>query len=221
MADSLLGVRVVSVEPSSQAQLADLRPEDLIVRIGEREIHSIDEFAAVSQALKGRTARTTVLVFRNGSPRELHVHLYSYPLLDAWGIEFVPQYDLRFAEAKTGWAYWIQLGRGFEVAHRPAEALDAYLNALHHRPDDLQAAAAAAALYLRVSQQQLRANAVPEGIAALHRGVTMMDRLFSQPLTTEQLQGLRDQLEQTLRVLHEVTANLANQTAVSYTSQRP
>ena len=75
VADSPLGVRVVSVEEGSQASLADLRPEDIIVRVEAREVHSIDEFAALSATLKGHAASATVLVFRNGAPRELTLRL--------------------------------------------------------------------------------------------------------------------------------------------------
>jgi len=57
VADSPLGVRVVSVEDASQASQADLRPEDIIIRVDGADVGSIDAFAMFSEALKGRAAR--------------------------------------------------------------------------------------------------------------------------------------------------------------------
>ncbi len=198
VADSPLGVRVVSVEERSQAALADLRPEDIIVRIDEQEIHSIDEFAALSGRLRGTATSVAVVIFRNGAPRELRLHAYSYPVLQAWGITFVPEHDIRFAEPSTGLAYWIRLGLGFENAGKPSEALNAYLNGLHNVPDDLPAALRASGLFSRVSDQRLAEGKTSEGIAALRQSVTMTQKLFDYPLTDEQLNAIRLQLRSTL-----------------------
>lgn len=203
VANSPLGVRVVSVEESSQASLADLRPEDIIVRIGERELHSIDEFAALSSALKGTATSATMLIFRNGAPREVALHLYSYPVLREWRVEFLPAHDVRFAQPGVGQEYWRRLGRGFEQAGKPGEALNAYLNALHNVPKDGQTAQQASVLFLRVSEARLREGGLTEGIGSLRQAVTMMDRLFNYPLTEEQLTAIRQQLQQTLQALRD------------------
>lgn len=206
VADSPLGVRVVSVEEASQASLADLRPEDLIVSIDGQEIHSIDEFATLSTAMKGRVTAAKVLVFRNGSPRELALSLYSYPILHTWGIEVVPDHDLRFANPQIGLDYWFRLGRGFEEAHKPAEALNAYLNALHNVPTDVATACHVSDLFTRVSHEQLDRGDLAGGVTSLHQGLVVMQKLFDYPLTKEQLQLIKDRLTDTLRVLRHTTA---------------
>ncbi len=205
VADSPLGVRVVSVEEASQAYLADLRPEDLIVRIQETEIHSIDEFATLSSALKGRAVSTAVVVFRNGIPHELVLHLYSYPILREWGIAFVPDHDVRFAEASVGLAYWSRLGRGYEDAHNVVEALNAYLNGLHNVPTDVTTTLKVSELFLQRSQQHLATGALPDGISSLRQAVAMLERLFDYSLTDDQLQIVKDHLQDTRRILHDVT----------------
>ena len=204
VADSPLGVRIVSVEETSQAYMADLRPEDIIVRIQGAEVRSIDEFAVVSNMLKGRAVSTTLLIFRGGSPREVVLHLYSYPVLKRWGVAFVPDHDLRFAQTQTGLEYWVRLGRGFEEAGKPAEALDAYLNALHNVPDDLAAAFKASELLSQVSRQRLADGSLEAGIAALRDALLMLERLFNEPLTDAQLQTVRAELRDTLEALRAV-----------------
>ena len=206
VADSPLGVRVVQVEETSQAYQADLRPEDIVVRIGNTEIHSIDAFATLSSQLKGRVRAAKVVIFRNGTPRELTVHLYSYPILRAWGIAFLPEHDIRFAEAKTGWTYWNRLGRGFEGAGKLPEALNAYLNGLHNLPTDTGTAFTVAILSSTVSQQRLAAGALAEGLPLLRQSVAMMEKLFDAPLTQEQLLTIRRQLEATLAALRAAVA---------------
>ena len=205
VADSPLGVRVVQVEEGSQAFQADLRPEDILVRIGPTEIHSIDEFATLSTKLKGRVKAATVVIFRNGTPRELTVHLYSYPVLRAWGIEFLPEHDFRFADPKTGWAYWDRLGRGFEGAGKLPEAREAYLNGLHNLPADVPTACTIARLSSTLSQQQLAAGDLAHGLPLLRQALTMMERLFEVPLTGAQLSAIRQQLEATLTALRAAT----------------
>ena len=213
VADSPLGVRVVSVEEASQAQLADLRSEDVIVRIQDAEIGSIDEFATVSQALKGRAASATVLVFRNGSPRELVVHLYSYPLLREWNVQFIPDYDIRFAQPEVGRDYWLRLGRGFERADKPSDALNAYLNGLHNVPADADTALTASRLFAAVSRERLARGELAEGIAQLRQSLSILERLFDHPLTTEQLESVRDQLRETLQTLRDAAAHKVSDTS--------
>ena len=208
VADSDAGVRVVSVEESSQAYLADLRSEDVIVRVRDEEVHTIDEFATLSNALRGQAVSATVLVFRNGTPREVTLHLYSYPVLRAWGLEFIPQHDVRFAEPQTGLAYWSRMGKGFEEAGKPAEALDAYLNGLHNVPDDVPTALRVSELLVRMSRERLSSGDLAEGPAQLNRALKVMTGLFAQPLSTEQLEAVRRELTDALRSLKEASAAL-------------
>ena len=208
VADSEAGVRVVSVEENSQAYLADLRPEDVIVRVRDTEVHTIDEFATLSNALKGQASLATVLVFRNGEPRELTLHLYSYPVLRTWGLEFIPQHDVRFAEPRTGLMYWSRLGRGFEEAGKPAEALDTYLNALHNVPDDVPTALRVSELLVRMSHERLSSGDLAEGTAQLNRALKVMTGLFAQPLSTEQLEAVKRELTDALRSLKEASTAL-------------
>lgn len=212
VADSQVGVRVVSVDESSQAYGADLRPEDVIVSVGGEEIHSIDEFATISAHLKGRQARAMLTVFRQGVPREILLHLYSYPVLRAWGLEFVPDHDVRFASPEVGLAYWARLGRGFEEAGKPQQAVEAYLNGLHNVPTDVASATKAAELLARLGQDGLRQGSTAEGIARLRQSVTLLERLFDQPLSEEQLQRIKGQLEHTIETLRRL--RLVSQTSV-------
>ena len=201
VADSQVGVRVVSVEESSQAFQADLRPEDIIIGVDGHEVHSIDDFATLSTSLKARAALATVLVFRRGVPREIRVHLYSYPLLRTWGLEFIPEHDVRFAEPRIGLEYWTRLGRGFEEARQPADALNAYLNGLHNVPADSATALKAAELFSSLGQEHLRQREWARGIAALRQAVGVFEKLFDYPMTDDELQRIKHQLEETLRAL--------------------
>ena len=203
VADSPWGVRVVSVEDASQASQADLRPEDIIVRISEQDVRSIEEFARLSQQLKGRAKEATVVIFRQGSPRTLTVHLYSYPVLRAWGVEWMPDDDIRFAEPQVGCAYWRRLGRGFEEAGKLEGALNAYLNGLHNVPEDPATALRVSALFSRLSRQYLEAGRLREGLASLHDAVQIMERLFEYPLTDDELAAIRSQLQETLETLRQ------------------
>ncbi|MBI2104821.1 MAG: PDZ domain-containing protein [Candidatus Omnitrophica bacterium] len=203
VADSPLGVRVISVEEASQAQLADLRPDDILVRVRDADIRSIDEFAVVSGALRGRAVAVPVLVFRNGTPRELTLHLYSYPVLQTWGLEVVPDHDLRFAEPRVGLDYWSRLGRGFEGAGKPAEALEAYLNGLHNVPTDTATALHVSRLFVSLSRQRLADGSLTDGIADLRQALQVLERLFDHPLTDEQLRDVRAQLRETLQGLRQ------------------
>ena len=208
VADSAAGVRVVSVEESSQAYLADLRPEDVIVRVQETELRTIEDLAALSTALKGQATSAAVLVFRNGAPRELTLHLYSYPVLRAWGLKFIPQHDIRFAEPPVGFDYWVRLGDGFIRADKPAEAVNAYLNGLHNVPDDVPTALKVSELLVRLSRERLAAGELSDGAAQLHRALLVMKSLFTHPLSTEQLESVKRQLTEALRSLKEASVSL-------------
>ena len=206
VADSPVGVRVVTVEEQSQAGQADLRPDDVIVRINNHDVHSIDEFAVMSKTLRGRTTSSSVLVFRGGKPVELRVHLFSYPILQAWGIEFLADQDIRFAEPKVGLEYWRRLGNGFDIANDTDKALNAYLNALHNVPDHVDTAVKASQLLCKVSQRQFSQRQLTQGTTSLQNAVRLMEKLFDYPLTDDQLQGLKQQLRDTLQALKAASA---------------
>ena len=206
VADSPVGVRVVSVDEASPAARADVRPDDIIIRVNDQELHAIDEFAALSMRLKGRATSAQVLVFRDGSPIELRLHLFSDPILQAWGVEVVPDYDFRFADPRVGFEYWRRLGHGFEIAQDSERALNAYLNALHNVPTDTATALKASQLFCQISQRQLAQGRLADGTIALRHAVQLMEKLFAQPLDTEQLQVIRQQLQATLEGLRQTAA---------------
>ena len=135
----------------------------------------------------------------------------------------MPDQELRFAQASTGWAYWLRLGRGFEIAGKSPEALNAYLNGLHHVPTDVETAVNAARLFARTGQRLIREGQLADGLMPLGQAVQVMRRLFDYPLSDEQLGVVRDQLQGTLQAIRDAKANrhpqsasrlLANQTAV-------
>jgi len=201
VADSPLGVRIVSVEDASQAALVDLRPEDVLVQVDDTPVTSIDQFGVLSLALKGQAVTATLVVLRNGQPRQIALHLYSMPILRQWELAFIPQHDIRFAEPKTGVAYWERLGRGFEEAGNTEGALDAYLNALHNDPSRTPSALNATLLSWRLARQRLEARRLAEAITAIQQGTVLLEKLFNGPLTGEQLQAIQTELQQTTRAL--------------------
>ncbi len=203
VADNALGVRVVTIDGSSQAYAADLRPDDLIVRVDDDEVHSIDDFAAVSNKLRGKTIKASVIVLRNGSPKQLLLHLYSYPVLNAFGIEWVPEHDVRFAQPEIGRDYWMRMARGFETAGQSAKALDAYLNALHNTPSDGQAAFLASVVASKIGQEQVKSGNFSEGLTSLRSSLLITQKLFDGPLSDEQLSAVKDQLKATLQAIRQ------------------
>ena len=209
VADSPLGVRVVSVDDRSQARMADLRPEDIIVRINDLSVRSIDEFAVVSQGFKGKMERATVTILRDGDPRELAMHLYSYPILKQWGLEFIPDDQIRFADANAGVAYWTNMARGFREAGKFPDALSAQLNALHYDITDTSLALGASSLLWQVAQDELNAGRLQNGLSRLDQATTMLNRLFERPLSVEQLTEVKDQLRRALVALQQMKRSIA------------
>ncbi|OGX13284.1 MAG: hypothetical protein A3I71_02755 [Omnitrophica WOR_2 bacterium RIFCSPLOWO2_02_FULL_63_16] len=203
VADSPEGVRVIGVEEGSQADVADLRPEDIVLQVNDTPVKTIEEFSRTSQDLKGRAFKASVVILRNGEPRDVILHLYSYPVLRHWDLTFIPEHDVRFADPEVGAQYWMRLGRGFLSAKKPEPALNAYLNALHNDPRQLDAALRVAGLLLELTQSRLQAQRLPEALAAFKQGAVVLEHLFEHPLASDQLASIKSQLESTLRVLQE------------------
>ena len=201
-ADSPDGVRIVSVEESSQAFLADLRPEDILMQVDNTPTGTIDQFGAASQALKGKASKANVVVLRNGQPVQLLVHLYSYPILRRWRLSFIPNDEFRFADPHAGLGYWGRMARGFEGAGDEGRALDAYLNALHYEPDRRDVAVKIAELFWRIGRQRLQQHRMAEALGSLDQGTVLLEQLFEQPLEDAELQGIKSELEQTVQAIH-------------------
>jgi len=201
VAGSPIGVRVISVTEGSQAFLSDLRPEDLVVQVNGQPVKTLDEFAVLSHGLKGRATKAAVLVLRNGEPQTLLLHLYSVPILRQWGVSFVPEHDLRFADSSAGVAYWMRLARGFQEAKDLERALNAVLNALHNDPSNLGLALKASDVLWAIARKRLNARRIPQALSAIQHATTLLERLFRHPLTEAQLEAVRAQLQETVEVL--------------------
>ncbi len=208
--DGEAGVRIVSVDPESQAWLADLRPEDVIVRIGEADVKTIEDFSTISAALKGTTDHAEVVVFRNGAPRRINLHLYSYPVLKVWGVEFIPNFEMRFGDPSAGRDYWTRLARGFTEVGNKEEALDATLNALHNLPGDPQTALAACEGYFQLAQDRLAEQAIMPALTYLGAALSMAEKLFAYPLSEQELQRIKSQLNATLSSLRSLRSGALN-----------
>jgi hypothetical protein len=204
VAQAEVGVRVISVDSDSQAYRADLRPEDIIVQVREADVSSVDDFAMASTTLKGRADHAKLVVFRNGAPQEIQLHLYSYPVLEAWGVEFIPDFALRFGDPMAGKAYWSRQGRGhLEVGDRES-ALAAHLNALHNLPNDTEAALNACELLFQLGQAHLSQQAMPAALSRLADALSISERLFAFPLSDDELLRVKSQLQATLSELRRL-----------------
>ncbi len=84
------------------------------------------------------------------------------------------------------------------------------MNALHNVPGDVPSAVAAAEFASRLGQEHLGEGRLAQGIASLHRGVVLMERLFQYELTEAQLRRLRDQLEATVAALRGATRTVTD-----------
>ncbi len=204
VADSPQGVAVVSIEDYSQAFLAGLRPEDVVVQVDGRPVSTIDEFAALSQQMKGQAVRTNLVVLRNGQPRALELHLYSYPLLKTWNLAFIPDDEIRFVEPSAALDYWSRMGRGFESANQLDHALEAWLNALHNEPTNVGVAVHICELLAQLARQSLAVHQLAQAVKALQREIIMLQRLFDYSLTDDQLQSVKRQLQETVTTLKSV-----------------
>ena len=201
IANSPVGVRVVSVEERSQAYVLDLRPEDVVVQINGEAVKTIDDFAVLSQRLKDRSTKAAVLILRNGEPQELLVHLYSVPVLRQWGLSFVPEHDMRFVDPTASAAYWTRLARRERDAKDLERALNAVLNALHHDAANLELAIQASDLLWAIARQRIAAQRFPQAFTSIQHATTLLQHLFHHPLTEAQLEAVRAQLQETLAVL--------------------
>ena len=204
VADGRGGVRVVSVEERSQAFLADLRPEDLILRINEMPTSRIEQFATVSQLLKGHQAAATLLVMRSGELRDIILHLFSYPVLTRWKLAFVPDFDLRFGDPSVGREYWTKLAHEFQAAGRRDAALNALLNALHNDPESVETAWLVSEALWDVSEIQLGSNRMADALGTLRNQLTLLDRLFDEPLEEGRLRTLKLRLSDSITSLKKI-----------------
>jgi len=203
VADSALGIRVVSVDEQSLAYRANLRPEDVVVQVNDMAIHSIDEFAVLSQSLKGRATKASLLILRNGQPRTILVHLYSEPILQRWDVAFVPEHDIRFADPKPGVEYWTNLGRGFDTANKLPDAINSYLNALHNDPQNVDVALIVVSRLGQLAREQLAQAKWSDAVTTLSRAMAMLSRMFDGPITVEQRERVKQELQSTLSSLQE------------------
>ncbi len=191
--ESAVGVQVVSVREDSQAYGAGVRVGDRIIRMGETAVSTVSEF----EQLAWNTAeadKVTLLAYRHSEPQTFEVHRFSYPVLARWGFALKPNLELRFGEADIGSYYWIKQAITWETAEDWSQAIYAYLNALHHKPDQVHVVIRVAELYARLGDGLLTTSS-KDALDNYTKSIHLLNRLFDENLDTAQLKRVRDLLK--------------------------
>jgi len=129
------GVVVVFVREDAFALAAGVRAGDHLVAIDEQPINSLEDFADMSRALAGRRTDVSVELLRGGTRFTTDVSLASPTVRSAWGLAFLPDYSLRFADPNAARRYWSQRASHELVQGQDVEAMRSLLNVLHYAPD--------------------------------------------------------------------------------------
>ena len=201
VADATPGARVLSVDEESIAYAGGLRPGDVILLMHGASIASIDDFAAQSQRIGGKTTEVVLKIERAGRPVELLVSLFSPRLLEAWGERFVPNLELRFRDPKAGYTYWWGEGRRLARERRTSLAIEALATALHYQPDRAETALLLAGQWNLLAQSRFAGRRNDQGVAALQHAVNLYQRLLAKGATAEQLQQVKAQLQPLVHTL--------------------
>ena len=203
VANAAPGALVVTVDEESTAYAGGLRQGDIILLINGASVASIDDFAAQSRRMTGKTTEATLQITRGGRPVELLVSLFSQRLLEAWGERFVPNLELRFRDPQAGYTYWWSEGQRIARDHRTSLAIEALETALHYQPEHADAALALAEQWNLLAQARLADHRNDQGVAALQHAVNLYQRLLAKGVTAEQLTQVKTQLQQLVGTLKQ------------------
>jgi membrane-associated protease RseP (regulator of RpoE activity) len=190
------GVRVVFMKEDAFALAAGIRAGDYLVAIDGAPVDSLDDFAAVSNSLRGQQTDVMVTMVRGGTRVHAEISLLSPVVREAWGIVFIPDYSLRFVEPTAGHHYWSRRARQQLLRREHQEAMRSLLNVLHYAPDAYDEALALGETMVKQGRQLWDVGDTTAALGVMQQAVMFYDQASQKPLSSRQWTRVKRMLQE-------------------------
>jgi membrane-associated protease RseP (regulator of RpoE activity) len=175
-------IKIVEVQSGSPGFDAGLRKGDIVLEIDGKKIRKLRDYVKISRKLKGKNVEVALVILRKGVSYDVTIMIYSVPIYQHWKEKVAKPTELPRGLTNTPYVYWV--GKGFRALQKPNDklsfdakvanynlALKFLLNALHYRPESIDAALKVAKAYNELGKLYVMKGDIKEGIINYRRAI--------------------------------------------------
>ena len=176
------GINIVEVQSGSPGFDAGLRTGDIVLEIEGKKTKKLEDYVEISREVKGKKVEVSLVILREGVSYDVTIMIYSVPIFQHWKEKVTKPIELPRGLTNTPYVYWV--GKGFRTLKKPKNklsfeakaanynlALKFFLNALHYRPESIDAALKVAKSYHELGKLYVMNGDIKEGVINYRKSI--------------------------------------------------
>ncbi len=212
------GLKIVGIQSGTPGHDAGLRADDIVLEIEGKKVKTIPDYVNISRGLKNKKTEVSLVILRKGVEYDVDITAYSIPIYKHWNEKVSKPIVLPKGLTNTPYVYWV--GKGFKslkkiVDKEPIDdqianyntALRSLLNALHYRPDSIDAALQIASVYHTLGNLYVKKGIEQEGIKNYRKSMTYYGRCYKKTQEEDYLNKILTSLQEIEKEVSGINSN--------------
>ncbi len=185
------GLKIVGVQAGSPGHDAGLRAGDILLEIDGKKVRTISTYVIISREIKNKKVEVSLVILRKGVEYAVDIMAYSVPIYKHWNEKISKPTVLPKGLTSTPYVYWV--GKGYRSLKKNTDkesfdsqvtnyntALRFLLNALHYRPESIDAALQIAGVYHNLGVLYVKKEIVQEGVLNYRKSMKYYDGCYKK-----------------------------------------
>ena len=208
------GVSVFSIKSGTPLKDAGVRKDDVILEIEGEKIKTIDDYVKISKELKNKKNEAKVIIKRKDKIYTIIIDNYSEPIKEFWSEKVIlPSENL--PSSKDNFDYWFKQGK-IELDSLNGnmsypgkvdiynKAINYLYNALHHKPEVVQAMVLIADAYSKIGEVSMKEGLKKEANENFAISIRLYGKIMQKDETQKDgLIEIRDNLKNIENILKQ------------------
>ncbi len=212
------GLKIVGIQTGSPGHNAGLRTDDIVLEIDGKKVKTISTYVKISRELKNKKIEVSLVVLRKGIEYDVDIMVYSIPIYKNWNEKVTKPPELPKGLTNTPYIYWV--GKGYRmlkkiVSKDPLDskvtnyntALRSLLNALHYRPESIDAAIQIASVYHKLGELYVEKEMIQEGVINYRKSVKYYDGCYKKTRKEDYLKKIFTNLQEIEKEVSGINSN--------------
>ncbi len=212
------GLNIVGIQSGSPGHNAGLRTDDIVLEIDGKKVKTISAYVKISRELKNKKVEVSLVILRKGVEYDVNIAVYSIPIYKHWNEKVTKPTVLPKGLTNTPYVYWV--GKGFRslkkiVDKEPIDSqvanyntvLRSLLNALHYRPESIDAALQIASVYHKLGNLYVEKGIAQEGVKNYRKSMKYFGSCYKKTQKEDYLNKILVNLQKIEKEVSEINYN--------------
>ncbi len=217
------GLKIVGVQSGSPGHDAGLRADDIVLEIDGKKVRTISTYVKISREIKNKKVEVSLVILRKGVEYDVNIMSYSIPIYKHWNEKVAKPAELPKGLTNTPYVYWV--GKGYRSLKKIADkepfddqvadyntGLRSLLNALHYRPESIDAALQIASVYHKLGNLYVEKDITQEGVINYRKSMKYYDSCYKKTQKENYLNKILVNLREIEKEVSGISSNKVKST---------